>query len=77
LPRDRKAWSSKLDGGQHALAAPYDARRTRYIEQRGYRVLRFWNNDVLNNLDGVISEIERVLRELGTRDMSKPGGSDW
>jgi very-short-patch-repair endonuclease len=67
----------ELDGGQHASAAPYDARRTRYIEERGYRVLRFWNNDVLNNLDGVVSEIERVLRDLGTRDMSKPGGSDW
>jgi very-short-patch-repair endonuclease len=67
----------EIDGGQHALRTSYDARRTRYIEERGYRVLRFWNNDVLNNLDGVVSEIGRVLAELGTRDMSKPDGSDW
>ena len=67
----------ELDGGQHAQVASSDSKRTRYIEERGYRVLRFWNNDVLNNLDGVIFEIGRVLGELGTRDMSKPTGSDW
>jgi very-short-patch-repair endonuclease len=67
----------ELDGGQHAAAASYDSARSCYIEQRGYRVLRFWNNDVLNNLEGVVGEIERVLAGLGTRDMAKPGGSDW
>ena len=67
----------ELDGGQHAAAVSYDSDRTRYIEERGYRVLRFWNTDVLNNLDGVVSEIERTLRELGTRNMSKPNGGDW
>lgn len=67
----------ELDGGQHAENASHDSDRTRYIEERGYRVLRFWNNDVLNNLDGVIFEIERVLGEIGSRDMSKPTGSDW
>jgi very-short-patch-repair endonuclease len=67
----------ELDGGQHAQAVSYDSRRTRYIRERGYRVLRFWNSDVLNNLDGVVFEIERALGELGARDMSKPRGSDW
>lgn len=67
----------ELDGGQHATQAPYDAARTRYIEQRGYHVLRFWNSDVMDNLDGVIAEIQRVLAALPVRDMSKPGGSDW
>ncbi|MGV2496246.1 endonuclease domain-containing protein [Pelagerythrobacter aerophilus] len=67
----------EVDGGQHATASSYDSARTCYIEARGYRVLRFWNNDVLNNLEGVVSEIERALAELGTRDMSKPQGSDW
>lgn len=66
-----------LDGGQHADAASYDARRTRYMEERGYRVLRFWNGDVMNNLEGVVSEIELVLAQLPARDMAKPGGSDW
>jgi very-short-patch-repair endonuclease len=67
----------ELDGGQHAHASSYDQDRTRYIEERGYRVLRFWNIDVLTNLDGVIMEIEPVLALLGTRDMSKPKRSDW
>ena len=67
----------ELDGGQHAETVSYDSERTRYIEVRGYRVLRFWNNDVLSNLEGVVSEIGRVLEELGTRDMSKSRGSDW
>ena len=67
----------ELDGGQHAQTVSYDSRRTRYIEERGYRVLRFWNTDVMTNLDGVLSEIEQSLEQLGARDMSKPQGSDW
>ncbi|MFH1034502.1 MAG: DUF559 domain-containing protein [Pseudomonadota bacterium] len=37
----------EADGGQHALAAEQDQRRTRYLESQGFRVLRFWNNQVL------------------------------
>lgn len=51
----------EVDGGQHAVNAADAARRTRYLEAKGYRVVRFWNNDVLGNLDGVVAEIERVL----------------
>ena len=50
----------EVDGGQHADSAN-DAQRTRYLESKGYRVLRFWNNEVLGNLEGVVAEIERVL----------------
>jgi len=39
-----------------------DALRTRWLEERGYRVVRFWNNDVLANTDGVISTILDALR---------------
>ncbi|MEP9358288.1 DUF559 domain-containing protein [Sphingomonas sp. KR3-1] len=53
----------EVDGGQHAEAAEYDARRTRFIEREGYRVLRFWNNDVLENIDGVLSQISLSLGE--------------
>ena len=53
----------EADGGQHANS-PGDASRTRFLENRGYRVLRFWNNDVLGNIDGVVNEIERVLRDM-------------
>jgi very-short-patch-repair endonuclease len=43
----------EVDGGQHAERVEYDARRTRYIERSGLRVLRFWNHDVLTGRDGV------------------------
>ena len=51
----------EVDGGQHAEADDYDARRTRFIEAEGYRVLRFWNNEVLANTDGVIEAIANSL----------------
>ncbi|RYD63410.1 MAG: endonuclease domain-containing protein [Sphingomonadales bacterium] len=51
----------EVDGGQHDAAAEYDARRTRFIEDEGYRVLRFWNNDVLGNADGVVAVIANSL----------------
>lgn len=47
----------EIDGGQHALVYEQDASRTRSLEARGYRVIRFWNTDVLNNLEGVIETI--------------------
>lgn len=50
----------ELDGGQHA-DNPADKRRTRFLELRGYRVIRFWNPDVLSNTDGVL---EMILIEL-------------
>ncbi len=46
----------EVDGGQHADSAD-DQRRDAWLASAGYRVLRFWNNDVLGNLDGVLSEI--------------------
>jgi very-short-patch-repair endonuclease len=51
----------ELDGGQHATANDYDRNRTAILEQAGYVVLRFWNNDVLRNMDGVLSEIAEAL----------------
>ena len=45
----------ELDGGQHTPET--DAARTRFLESQGYRVLRFWNNDVADNCDGVIATI--------------------
>ncbi|WP_375393834.1 endonuclease domain-containing protein [uncultured Sphingomonas sp.] len=44
----------ELDGSQHANAVAYDVRRTKLIERQGYQVLRFWNSDVLTNMDGVL-----------------------
>ena len=47
----------EVDGGQHAATTGYDLARTRFIESQGYRVLRFWNNDVTDNLDGVVARV--------------------
>ena len=47
----------ELDGSQHALAGEADAERTRTIEAHGYTVIRFWNNDVMENLEGVLETI--------------------
>ena len=52
----------EVDGGQHA-ENELDAVRTRYLETLGYRVNRFWNNDVLSNTDGVVSTIFDVVRQ--------------
>ncbi len=51
----------ELDGGQHAENTRADAGRTRTLSARGFRVLRFWNNDVIENLDGVIETIRTVI----------------
>jgi len=51
----------ELDGGQHAEREAADSARTRWLESQGYRVIRFWNNDVLKNTDGVIAEIMKYL----------------
>lgn len=52
----------ELDGGQHAGSAQ-DRLRTRRLESRGYRVLRFWDNEVLKNPLALIDSIARELRE--------------
>jgi very-short-patch-repair endonuclease len=51
----------EIDGGQHSFQAIQDARRTIFLEERGYRVIRFWNNDVLGNVEGVLSMIQEAL----------------
>jgi len=52
----------EVDGGQHA-ENPRDAVRDRWLAERNYRVLRFWNNDVLGNMAGVLETIETTLAE--------------
>jgi very-short-patch-repair endonuclease len=61
----------EIDGGQHAVQIEEDTSRTRYLEAKGYRVIRFWNNQILENLDGVVAEIERVLAALPSPDPSR------
>lgn len=51
----------ELDGGHHTDQVITDAQRSKFIEQSGYRVLRIWNNDVIENLQGVL---EKICQEL-------------
>jgi very-short-patch-repair endonuclease len=51
----------EVDGGQHADATVRDNQRSAWLSQHGYRVQRFWNNEVLQNLDGVWERIASVL----------------
>ena len=57
----------ELDGSQHLGQQDYDAERTKYLELRGYKVLRFRNHDVMNHIDEVLKVIWKVLHEE-TRD---------
>jgi very-short-patch-repair endonuclease len=51
----------EVDGSQHLDQEEYDSERTAYLESRGYRVLRFWNRDVMNNIEGVLGVILESL----------------
>jgi len=56
----------ELDGGQHADSR-HDIERTRQIAAHGYHVIRFWNNDVLTNIDGVLTMILADLHNARNR----------
>ena len=51
----------EVDGGQHELDSAREVARTEFLEREGYRVLRFWNNEVLSNLEGVHAVISAAL----------------
>jgi very-short-patch-repair endonuclease len=66
----------ELDGSQHAERAPGDVRRDAWFTARGYRTLRFWNNQVFENLDGVIKTIAAALESPPHPDPPPPGGRE-
>ena len=49
----------EADGGQHTPEA--DRARTEYLQAEGFRVLRFWNNDILTNMEGVLTVVLEAL----------------
>ena len=51
----------ELDGSQHLDLAEYDEERTLYLQSQGYKVIRFWNNQVMNDIEGVIKAIIYAL----------------
>jgi very-short-patch-repair endonuclease len=59
----------ELDGGQHGLQERQDSIRTEYLRRAGFRVLRFWNDDVLHDTDAVA---EAIWKELMTHPHPNP-----
>jgi len=52
----------ELDGSQHVEQEEYDFQRSAYLESLGYKVIRFWNDQVMNNIEWVIGSIEAALK---------------
>lgn len=62
----------EIDGGQHAERVAQDHERERFLQKEGYEVVRYWNNEVLGNLDGVLTTLTLALslreRELAAKN---------
>ena len=54
----------ELDGGQHAIQQAYDQQRSAFLQSQGYRVLRFWNHDVLQQTESVLAEIRQYCQHF-------------
>jgi len=63
----------EADGGQHSNQEAYDARRTVWLEGMGYRVIRFWNHEVLCELQSVLEQIRAALIEAPSPRPSPDG----
>jgi very-short-patch-repair endonuclease len=62
----------EIDGGQHALARDKDNQRTAYLESEGFTVLRFWNNQVLNETEAMLERIKSLLDSPPSPQPSPP-----
>ena len=60
----------ELDGGQHTAAL--DAERTQLLEKAGFVILRFWNNEVFENIEGVLEAIRQCLESRETPSPPNP-----
>ncbi len=54
----------ELDGDSHAASGAYDASRTRFLEGKGYKVLRYSNQEVMQNIEGVLQHLATVIDEI-------------
>jgi very-short-patch-repair endonuclease len=67
----------ELDGGQHNEQMPADDQRSAELASHGYRVIRFWNNEIIENIDGVLETICRALEASPTSpSLSAPKGGE-
>ena len=64
----------ELDDGQHDHQQPAENLRTKRLNQHGYRALRFWNNEVINNIEGVLHTIQQALNETNPRPLRTAKG---
>ncbi len=62
----------ELDGGQHKDNKSYDKRRSEFLEQEGFKVIRFWDNQVLTEMESVVERIYGVLAALGPHPRPLP-----
>src|ERR1700690_8395 len=53
----------ELDGSQHLKQEERDTERTQYLESQGYKVIRFWNDKVMNDIEGVVHAIEIMMKD--------------
>jgi len=55
----------EADGGQHNQPADieYDKKRSEFLASKGYKVIRFWNNEIDNNIEGVYQTLLKILKE--------------
>ena len=58
----------ELDGSQHLEQEEYDEERTKYLNSLGYKVIRFWNKDVMKNMDGVILAILHAMEDEARKE---------
>lgn len=63
----------EADGGQHGANLADDAARSRFLEGEGYRVIRFWNNDILENIDGVVETVATHLASFASKEAAARG----
>lgn len=54
----------ELDGSPHQAQEEYDAQRSKYLEEEGYMVLRFWNHEVMENISAVLETIDAAVGAL-------------
>jgi very-short-patch-repair endonuclease len=66
----------EVDGSQHALHVTADEERTKILRANGYSVLRYWNNEIFSNIDGVLEDIQQAITRTPTPSPSPQGGGE-
>ncbi len=61
----------ELDGGHHTEQQEYDKARSEFLEKKGFNVIRFWNNDIMSNLEGVLTLISEQLKKSPLHEVGR------